>query len=521
MKRQLSRCILAALPGLALAALLLWLGTTVPARAGPNTYCVNQSGTGCAAVCGGGCYASVQAAIDAAPFDAEIRIAEGTYTDPGGTVAAITKSLALRGGYDSTCGEFDPDLYHTVLDAQWGGSVVSVTNAGDVFLENLTLTHGDGSGNCGSGSGCGGGIYAKDTSLHIGNCVITDNIANRSGSGEGRGGGIYARASNRAVEMWESRIVSNTANTNPSSIYYSEGGGAYIRLDTVSLIRNQILDNVGSSAGTGGMGGGLYLDTLTHADVLTNVIRGNWASTGYRAGDGGGLYLSSSVAAYVSGNRIEHNWTSPNHAGNGGGVFVNESEVHLTRNTIISNATGVGWTGRGGGVFVVSRRPVTLSNNLIADNAASIYGGGVFVGWYIPPASQALLVNNTIVDNGASGVVGQVYAVLTMTNNLIAGHTTGLTVTQPFTGAVTADHNLFWNASDPIVGTNAILQDPLLSADYHLRTGSPAVDAGLTIPWLTTDLEGNNRPQGSGYDIGAYEGAQEEILLPLVVRNHP
>ena len=52
-----------------------------------------------------------------------------------------------------------------------------------------------------------------------------------------------------------------------------------------------------------------------------------------------------------------------------------------------------------------------------------------------------------------------------------------------------------------------------------LRPGSPAVNAGLDIPWLTVDLEGNPRPQGSKYDLGAFEGVRGEVYLPLVVRN--
>jgi hypothetical protein len=46
--------------------------------------------------------------------------------------------------------------------------------------------------------------------------------------------------------------------------------------------------------------------------------------------------------------------------------------------------------------------------------------------------------------------------------------------------------------------------DPLRN-DYHLLSTSPAIDAGVTLPWIITDLDGSPRPRGAGYDIGAYE----------------
>lgn len=41
--------------------------------------------------------------------------------------------------------------------------------------------------------------------------------------------------------------------------------------------------------------------------------------------------------------------------------------------------------------------------------------------------------------------------------------------------------------------------------DFHLRSYSPCIDAGDYIPDLTEDFEGDPRPQGSGYDMGADE----------------
>ena len=42
--------------------------------------------------------------------------------------------------------------------------------------------------------------------------------------------------------------------------------------------------------------------------------------------------------------------------------------------------------------------------------------------------------------------------------------------------------------------------------DYHLATGSTALDAGEALPGLRFDLERAQRPQGLGWDAGAFEG---------------
>jgi hypothetical protein len=285
------------------------------------------------------------------------------------------------------------------------------------------------------------------------------------------------------------------------------------------------LSNVGSTAGTGGYGGGIFLYDVAPAEVLTNTLRGNEASRGSSAGSGSGGGLSLFAGnVYIAGNRIENNWTNPDFAGYGGGVCVWNGNAHLSRNTIISNASvpeGGGFMAPGGGVYVDSSEPVTLTANLIVSNTASGGGGGgVYAASYSSPATPVLLINNTIADNGNSGIVVWQYADLTLINNIVAGHAVGIDNTSPASSTVSADTNLFWNSSDPITGTNAILQDPLLAADYHLSNDSPALDAGLTIPWLTVDLDGTSRPQRNAYDLGAFEEPWF-VYLPLVLRGYP
>jgi hypothetical protein len=89
---------------------------------------------------------------------------------------------------------------------------------------------------------------------------------------------------------------------------------------------------------------------------------------------------------------------------------------------------------------------------------------------------------------------------------------------------LTGSSNNIWFGSSqaaPSWSTNNISADPLFvnrsGNDFHIQSGSPAVDAGLIISsansyngypvWNGTpmDRDGVTRPQGSGYDIGAYE----------------
>jgi len=40
---------------------------------------------------------------------------------------------------------------------------------------------------------------------------------------------------------------------------------------------------------------------------------------------------------------------------------------------------------------------------------------------------------------------------------------------------------------------------------FRLQSNSPSIDAGSNVPDVGFDMEGIARPQGSGYDIGAFE----------------
>lgn len=55
--------------------------------------------------------------------------------------------------------------------------------------------------------------------------------------------------------------------------------------------------------------------------------------------------------------------------------------------------------------------------------------------------------------------------------------------------------------------TNPLFISPAID-NFCLRKGSPGIDSGLTLGNVKDDYAGTTRPQGAGYDIGAYELVQ-------------
>lgn len=119
--------------------------------------------------------------------------------------------------------------------------------------------------------------------------------------------------------------------------------------------------------------------------------------------------------------------------------------------------------------------------------------------------------HNTMVACGSAGITLD-GGTLTLKNNIVATCGTGLRKT---CGTLTHSNNLYWSNGTTYSGTSAgsgdISANPMFApggSNYSLQSGSPAINAAANAAAVTNhDFALVSRPQGGGYDMGAYEYA--------------
>lgn len=157
--------------------------------------------------------------------------------------------------------------------------------------------------------------------------------------------------------------------------------------------------------------------------------------------------------------------------------------------------------------LVVSKRP--MARFIVARGAGNKFGPNpgtkLFHNtvYYTAPDSQAFTCGSGCGTN-----------ILTARNNIFWAEEKAAFVDQPFNES----NNLYWNSSgNPFVQflnssmspssrkANPQFANPA-ALDFHLKAGSPAVDAGADLSWLATvDLDGSAVPHNGRHDIGAFE----------------
>ncbi len=521
-----------------LVILLLFSLASLPALATATMRYVAPGGS-----CGGAtpCYATIQAAVDAAAAGDEIKIAAGIYTginNQGGLaqVVYINKSITLRGGYTTVdWNAADPVLNPTTLDAQGSGRPVAVVGPAEVVITGLRLTGGNAAllrGIPGNTSvNAGGGVYAQDATLTLDRCVIYSNTGSTEASKSGYGGGIFVYGGSLAIA--NSIIESNLG----SPIYYGSGGGLYISNSTsVELVGNLIRNNTGSTnqlnAG-GGNGGGIRIEA-SHVVLTENTITGNSGSTGpggLASASGGGVYASGGSLT-MSDNSLSGNIAAKNNYGWGGGVALSGCMANLTGNTFEDNQASTSMTasGSGGGLYAYFGNVITLTNNLFQNNTAASGGTGSGGGIYVED-SDATLTDNTVSGNtgsaGSTGYGGGIFLAGSLSNaSVFVLHNNAITSNKA--SSVATGYGGGINAGWDSRLTEVTMSDNLLQNNIA-GSAAEGLGGGIRLWDTQADLSGNvivqnqalSSATGTGNGGGLYgDGTVLTMQNNVVSANH-
>ena len=376
------------------------------------------------------------------------------------------------------------------------------------------------------------------------------------------GGGTVTFTCSGTITLTTEIVISVDTTIDGSGQAVTISGANAVRVFTVNSGSTFKLNRLTVSAGSAGIGGGIYnLGTVTVNDctfmgnnaqdgggihnrqgstlnVSNCIFSGNSATLTHGGGiynDGGTLNVDNSFfsgnTAGNSGGAIENGWAgvatvrNSTFANNSSGAYGGGISNWQTGALIVINSTFSGncvilW---GGGISTLHYSTLSISNSTFYDNSAQVDRGGGVYNWH---GTTVNITNSSFFGNRAGQYGGAIESYsdngpLTIKNTIVANSVSG----ENCSGTITDGGG---NLSYPDTTCPGINADPLLgplqnnggpTETMELLPGSAAIDAGIDAtcaadPVNNLDQRGVTRPQGPHCDIGAVE----QVLEPSAVR---
>jgi len=358
------------------------------------------------------------------------------------------------------------------------------------------------------------------------------------------GAGAYVRGKANLTFLSESNyeifVTSNHALTN--------GGGVCVTETGVVAVVGHV--NIGGNSAR--YGGGVYADEKTRLSLSATNGYGPFVYNNAATNYGGGIAMQgASAAATLRGVTIGGE-SMPNTAEYGGGMAVSQCDMELINCVMKYNESVflggaihdyqahvrirsvydaddsdilpptklyANYTGLGGGMIYAEDAHVEISDAYIYSNLTSAASGGTI---RLEQEAELELYNVLMVNPHRRHV--QAYdsntCVRIFNSTLINGPETNVAITLDdkaklemtnaiVRGTVTSGQTVnYCDIPDTYAGTGNITNAPEFmdtgNSDYRLRYGSPCINQGTSIAWMTNDIMNGARPIDA-YDMGAYE----------------
>jgi len=424
-------------------------------------------------------FPTIQGAINAANDGDVIEVYDGSYSENisfnGKNVKVISKN-----GPTAT----------TIISANDNSVVIFNQNENSgALLEGFTIINGR--------AAYGAGILIADgASPSIMNCTIKTCTADISG------GGIAVIGKNTRPNISDVTIYSNYAPRgagiaclNEANMFLNQvsisqniandsGGGIYIYGDaTISANSVALKDNQAAN-----YGGGIFLNQ-TRIILRDMIIQNNDASYG------SGIAMRANNFSLIDRCRI----TNQKKAIQGGGIYAWSCESPEIRNTFLTQ----NHADDGGGIYFKNVTTPLVHFSTLAENYAdSGEGKAIYVFSDQSDISPLVNVRNSILWNGGQEIKTSAENMAMVTWSNIA----------------TLASQTNW-----LEYTGNINENPMFTKDfnYYLDLGSPCKNSAHSELAPNADYQGDFRPLGSGYDMGADEAtnvspvAKEETIIVL------
>ncbi len=310
-----------------------------------------------------------------------------------------------------------------------------------------------------------------------------------------------------------------------NEVYLNERSNATSASDTSIVCSNNTTGwpaalNSQRAAGTSSLWEGNYVhnncgEGIVSNDgdqIIGNTFRDNWSIN---------IYVDEAVGVVVDRNFVYETETTYIPRGNdnyyknlASGLFVADEAACLAHDNLFTNNIVVN-TRHGFGYYQYSACSGIINTKIINNTIVNSWDYAFRIPGSVSGNAGSIIANNIIYTKQGKAMILENPANFKILNNLwyfSSGSLTG----QFQWGSTSYDYSTWSNLSASITGNR--LGDPLFTgtipldptqnnpALYALQSTSPAINTGITVANIPSgDYEGNARPGGSSWDIGAYE----------------